>query len=175
VACIYVLAHPTNQAVSKIGRTTISAESRSRYHNIHWSVFREFQIGEQHCDQAEKFIHLRLIAENVNIGLEGPKEIYSLTPTIASETVQKLLSEFINRYGQNQRDDDYWNYLATPEERDERDRQLEESRRARVKELDQAKWLENQQKARAAIENEREVYDQRSMISNRGKCLVGLA
>jgi len=94
MSVIYILAHPTNSSVCKIGQSSVSALSRIGYQSIAWQVAHEFGVAEILREQAEKYIHAALAHRNVNVGIEGPQEIYTISPEEAVGVVQSLLEEF---------------------------------------------------------------------------------
>lgn len=127
MSVIYVLKHPHNPSVCKIGESSVGAQSRTSYQGINWIVYEEFPIAKKRRKGAENFIFKALESSNANVG-GGAREIFTIPADKAARTVEKLLVEFIAKISANTKDSDYWNYVATDEEKRNHDEQLAEER-----------------------------------------------
>lgn len=136
MSVIYVLKHPDNPAVCKIGESGVGAKSRTSYQGINWIVHKEFPIAEDRRRGAEKFILRAFQSSNVNIG-GGAREIFTTPPKEAATRVEQLLKDFLSKISSERKDDDYWRYVATPFER-----QKHEDEIARERARDEAKQAE---------------------------------
>lgn len=152
VSYIYILKHPTNQLVCKIGESAVGANTRTQYQDIKWRVHREFPVDEQHRRSLERYIHDALSSSNANIG-GGAREIFTIPAAQAADKVERLIRKFMTTASAAKKDEDYWRYVASDDEKrtHEKNQQIQQERQQKIDEakeyyqrrLEQKKDLED--------------------------------